>query len=107
MLFASGWHRLLLRPVAGFNGSTPACMSLVDPRDQCLSALRFARQSLFQHLDNVARCQQLQTRLMRSALLGDEQHREHDHGDVVVPCPPAQHLIVCQSLASSKVRSIQ
>ena len=63
MLFASGWHRLLLRPVAGFNGSTPACMSLVDPRDQCLSALRFARQSLFQHLDNVTRCQQLQTRL--------------------------------------------
>jgi hypothetical protein len=32
---------------------------------------------------------------MRAALLGDDQHREHDHRDVVVPSPPARHLIVC------------
>jgi hypothetical protein len=58
-------------------------VALIDPRDQCVLALRLAWQGFFQHLDDVARRQQRQARLMSHALLGDEQHRQHD------PCPRA------------------
>jgi hypothetical protein len=47
-------------------------MSLVDPGDECLSALRFARQCLFEYLDDVARRQQFQAWLMRRALFCNE-----------------------------------
>ncbi|MGD0104916.1 MAG: hypothetical protein ABSC06_12875 [Rhodopila sp.] len=47
-------------------------MALVDPRNQRRLAFRLARQGFLQHLDNVARRQQCQARLMSHALLGDE-----------------------------------
>ena len=72
-------------------------MALVDAGDQRLLSFRLARQTLFQHLDDVARRKQFQARLMRGALLGDEQHRQHHHGGMVVPCPPAQRLIIGQA----------
>src|SRR5689334_6127431 len=34
---------------------------------------------------------------MRHPLLGDEQHGQHHHGDVVVPGPPAQRLVIGQA----------
>jgi hypothetical protein len=41
-------------------------------------------------------------------LLGNEQHRQHHHGDVVVPSLPADCLIIANAalaLPSSKMRS--
>ena len=70
------------------------CVALVDSGDQSLLALGLVRQGFFQHLDDVSWRQQFQARLMRGALLGDEQHGQHHHGDVVVPCPPAHGLII-------------
>ena len=72
-------------------------VSLVDPHNQSISALWPAWQCLFQHLDDIARGQQFQARLMSRTLLGDEQHCEHDHRHMVVPGPPPQHLIVRQA----------
>jgi hypothetical protein len=47
-------------------------MALVDAGDQGLLAFGLAGHALFQHLDDVARRQQFQARLMRGALFGDD-----------------------------------
>jgi hypothetical protein len=86
-----------LRAVAGFDSAASACVTEVDLGGQRLLALRLARQRLLQHLDDIARCQQRQAWLMRHPLLGDEQHGQHHHGDVVVPGPPPLYVAACSA----------
>ena len=54
----------MLSAEAGFDGAASAFVALVDPGNQGVLAFRFARQGLLQHLDDVARRQQRQARLM-------------------------------------------
>ena len=46
-----------------FDGASPSLVPLDDPGDERVLAFRFARQGLFQHLDDVARRQQFEARL--------------------------------------------
>ena len=48
-------------------------MAMVDPCNQRVLPLRLARQGFLQHLDDIARRQQCQARLVSHTLLGDEQ----------------------------------
>jgi hypothetical protein len=82
---------------AGGDGAASAFVALVDPGNQRVLALRLARQCFLQNLNDVARRQQRQARLMSYTLFGNEQHRQHHHRDVVVPRSPAECLIVRQS----------
>jgi hypothetical protein len=60
-------------------GANPECQGptagfrLIDPGHQRGLPIRLARQGFFQHLDDVARRQQRQARLMGNTLLSDEQ----------------------------------
>jgi len=87
----------LLRPKAGFDRAASSFVPLDDAGDERVLSLRFARQGLFQHLDDVAWRQQFEARLAGHALFDDEQHRQHDDRDVVMPGSPAQRLIVGQA----------
>jgi hypothetical protein len=56
--FAQSRGRLsALSAEAEGDGAAPACVALVDPRNQRRLAFRLARQGFLQHLDNVARRQ--------------------------------------------------
>src|SRR3954451_6630712 len=92
--FPSRWRCSALRAIAGLDGAASARVTLVDLVDQRLLTLRLAWQRLLQHLDDVAWCQQRQAWLMCDPLLGDEQHGQHHHADVVVPGPPAHDLVI-------------
>jgi hypothetical protein len=43
-----------LRAESGFDGTSSALVPLVDPGDERVFSFRFARQSFFQHLNDVA-----------------------------------------------------
>ena len=63
------------------NGIASALVALVDLASERIPALWFAWQRLFEHLDDVAGRKQCEARVVSSALLGDEQHRQHHRFD--------------------------
>jgi CHAT domain-containing protein len=94
-----GWSASVLDDVATelaakFYGAVASGQESVDRaltaarravRERCLLALRFARQGLLEHVNDVVWRQQVEARIVSDALLGNEQHCQHYHGDVVVP----------------------
>jgi len=74
----------LLRAEAGFDGGSASLVPFDDPGDERVLSFRLSRQGLFQHLDDVSRRQQFETRLVGHALFDDEQHRQHDECDMVM-----------------------
>jgi hypothetical protein len=82
---------------AGLDCVSPALVTSIDAAHEGLLALRFARQGFLEHVNDVAWRQQVEARIVSDALLGNEQHCQHHHGDMVVPGLPAQRLIIGQA----------
>ena len=75
----------MLSAEARFDRDSSACVPRINPGDEGILAFRLARQGLLPHLEDVARRQQFKPGLLGHPLFGNEQHRQHDHGDVMVP----------------------
>ena len=72
-------------------------MALVNAAHQRVAALGLAWQDFAENLDDVVRRQQVDFLMMHGAALSDEQHGQQNHGHMVMPCPPAERLIVGQT----------
>jgi len=87
---------VLLRAEARFDGGAPSLVPFDDPGDQRGLAFGFERQGLFQQLQDVAGRHQFGPRVTSRAPFDDEQHRQHDERDMMMPGTPAQIRAIVQ-----------